>query len=40
MSVCVCVLVIVAYYCVCMCEWYIMHVYEKVHVQRVFFTGC
>ena len=45
-KVCVCVCaylrvfvwVVVAYYCVCMCEWYIVHVYMKVHARRVFFT--
>ena len=32
--------VIVAYYRVYMCEWYIVHVYMKVHAQRVVITGC
>ena len=40
MYVCVFVWVIVVYYCVCRCEWYIVHVYEKVHAKRVVFSGC
>ena len=38
--VCVCGGVIVAHYYVCMSEWHIVHVYVKVHAQRVVFTGC
>ena len=40
MRVCLFVWVLAVYYCVCMCEWWILHVYEKIYAQRVVFTGC